>query len=248
MRAVHPGWWAAGGALGAGLAALALWLWSPGFGPASSDARMTEQVRAILLANPEIIPEAIERLQAREVGKLIAANRAAIETPYKSAWAGATDGDVVLVEFFDFACPYCRQSAADVDRLLAEDPKLKVVFRDFPVLGPESEQVARAALGAAEAGQYRAFHAAVFRGEGPLDSARLANAARAAGMAPADIARAFESPAIAAEIDGNLALGRTLGLTGTPSYVVGNRILSGAVGLDALKAAIAEARDARPAS
>jgi protein-disulfide isomerase len=244
--AAHWGWWAGG--LGAGLlvALIATALLGQGrqAAPApGSRAEIEAIVKETILANPELIPEAINRLQEREVEKLLASNREAIETPFAGAWAGAKDGDVVLVEFFDFNCPFCRQSSVDVDRLLREDPKLKVVFRDMPVLGPDSERFAQAALSAAQQGKYRRFYDAVFKGQGSLSQERLIRTVREAGMDEGKVANDLQSKALREEVEKNLSLARALGLTGTPSYVVGNRILSGAVGYDELKAAVDEARE-----
>ncbi len=243
---LHPIWWAVGGAGGMALAAGALYFLVPerASTPAADRAAMEPMVKAIILDNPEIIPEAINRLQQREVEKLLASNRSEIETPFRGAWAGAEDGDVVLVEFFDFNCPFCRQSSADVERLLAEDPKLKLVFRDMPVLGPESERFARASLSAAEQGRYLDFYRRVFAGQGALDPERLIRDVRAAGLSEGKVAEAFDAERIDAEIERNLSLARALGLTGTPSYVIGNQILSGAVGYEALKQAVEQARAA----
>lgn len=244
--AAHWGWWAAGLGMGTLIATVTLSLVRPGE-PAlpTADKATAAMVRDAIMADPQVIPDAINRLQQMEVEKLLASNREAIETPFAGAWAGAPDGDVVLVEFFDYNCPYCRQSTADVDRLLKEDPGLKVVFRDLPVLGPDSERFARASLSAAEQGRYRRFYNAVFEGQGALTQERLIRNVRAAGLNEARVAEDLSSKAIAAEVQKNLDLGRALGLTGTPSYVVGNRILSGAVGYDELKKAIADARAAK---
>jgi protein-disulfide isomerase len=244
--AAHWGWWAAGLGMGLTIATVAVTLAGRSItapSPAAGGA-MEAAVKNAILANPEVIPEAINRLQQREVEKLLASNREAIETPFAGAWTGARDADVVLVEFFDYNCPYCRQSVADVERLLAEDPKLKVVYRDMPVLGPESERFARASLSAAEQGRYRGFYSNAFRGQGALNQERLIRTVRAAGLNEAKVAADLSSKAIEAEIRKNLDLGRALGLTGTPSYVVGDQILSGAVGFEELKAAIAQAREA----
>ncbi|MFA7439412.1 MAG: DsbA family protein [Sphingomonadaceae bacterium] len=222
----------------------AIWLSPRPDGSAGERAVMQKAVEEAILANPQIIPDAITRLQEMEVEKLLASNREAIETPFAGAWAGAGDGDVVLVEFFDYNCPFCRRSAADVARLLEEDPKLKVVFRDFPVLGPDSERFARASLSAAQQGQkqFLQFYRSVFEAQGPLDQKRLIQSVRQADMNESKVAASLESRELGAEIDRNLSMGRALGLTGTPSYIVGNKILSGAVGYDALKQAIAGAR------
>ena len=194
-----------------------------------------QSVRDYLLENPEILPEAMDRLHAKEAAKIVEANRAAIETPFAGAWAGAKDGDVVLVEFFDYACGYCRKSNADIDRLLAEDPKLKVVWREWPVLGRDSEAAARVSLAAAEAGRYRTFYNRLFAAGRPTSEA-LAEAQRAASLPAAPQASAD------AELEKNFQLARALGATGTPTFVVGDRVLQGAVGYDALKQAINEAR------
>lgn len=207
-------------------------------------AEIERIVREYILQNPEIIPEAIERLQAREVAKVVDANRKAIETPFAGAWAGAQDADVVLVEFFDYACGYCKASQPDVQRLLAEDKRLKVVWREFPVLGEASQDAAFVSLAAADAGRYGAFHDKLFDLGRPTEQ-NVAAARNAAGIAEAVAGAAKEKGAYQAEIENNYALARALNLTGTPAFIVGDKVLQGAVGYDALKEAIAQARAAR---
>jgi protein-disulfide isomerase len=198
-------------------------------------------VRDYLLTHPELVPEAMQRLEADEAAKAVEANRAAIETPFAGAWAGAKDGDVTLVEFFDYACPYCHRSNADVDRLLAEDKKLKVVWREWPVLGPDSEAAAQASLAAASAGKFRPFHDALFAA-GPLSAEKIAKAQQAVGV-PAEAVAGVKAGATAhGELERNYRLASALKASGTPTFVVGDRVLQGAVGYEALKAAIAEAR------
>jgi protein-disulfide isomerase len=198
-----------------------------------------QSVRDYLLENPEVLPEAMERLRARESAKMVSANRAALERPFAGAWAGARDGDVVLVEFFDYACGYCRKSNADVDRLLREDPKLKVVWREWPVLGPDSETAARASLAAAQAGRFKPFHDSLFAAGRPTPEA-VAKARTGAGLgANASAAGADQ------ELARNFELARGLEATGTPTFVVGDQILQGAVGYEALREAIKVARAKR---
>jgi protein-disulfide isomerase len=163
-------------------------------------------------------------------------HRAALETPFHGAWAGAQNGDVVLVEFFDYACGFCRSSNADVERLLREDPRLKVVWREYPVLGPDSEQAAFLSLEAAKAGRFRLFHDRLFATARPTETAREA-ARTAAGLQPAGLTDEFRT-----ELQRNFELARAIGATGTPTFVVGGRVLEGAVGYEALKSAIADAR------
>lgn len=208
-------------------------------GGISSDpdkARIEKIVREYLLANPEILPEAMQALQAKQSGQAIAANRAKFETPYGSAWAGNPNGDVVLVEFFDYACGYCKQSNPHVARLLKEDPKLKVVWRELPVLGANSEAAAKVSLAAAKQGKFKPFFEALEKMSGP-SAANVAAAAKAAGVdakaIPADATR---------EIEQNYELARMLNASGTPAWVIGGKPYYGAIGYDALKKAVADAR------
>lgn len=205
-------------------------------GPAGR-AAIEQVVHDYILAHPEIIPEAMASLQQRETGKLLAASRKDIETPFPGAWAGAKDGDVTLVEFFDYACGYCRQSVPDVEQLLAEDKRLRIVFRELPILGPGSEEAAKASLVAAKQGRFLDFHRRMYAAGRPaaatIVTARTGSGVKGGGEESADIA---------AEVGKNLELARTLNLTGTPSFVVGDQVLNGAVGYDALKKAIAQVR------
>jgi protein-disulfide isomerase len=169
---------------------------------------------------------------------VLAANRAAIGTPFGSSWKGARDGDVTLVEFYDYACGYCKASLPVIDRLVKEDPKLRVVYREFPILGPDSEAAARMALGASKAGRFGTFHDALYAAGRP-SPATLAKAAAAAGVPGA----VPSSPEIDGELRKNFQLAQQLGATGTPLFIVGDKVLNGAVGYDALKKAIEEARE-----
>lgn len=198
-------------------------------------------VRSYLLEHPEVIPEAMQRLQARETSSVVNTHRLALETPFAGAWAGAKDGDVVLVEFFDYACGYCRKSNPDVDRLLREDPKLKMVWREWPVLGPDSETAALVSLAAARQGRFKAFYDRLFALGRPTQ-ATIALARQAAGIRPDLVEKVRASGAAQAELRRNYDLARALSATGTPTFVVGDEVLQGAVGYERLKAAIAEAR------
>ncbi len=226
--------------LGAGAAALALSASDPV--NTTDRAAIEKIVREYILTHPEILPEAMENLRGKEMAKVIEANRAALETPIGNAWEGAADADVVLVEFFDYACGYCRASLEDIDRLLAEDKKLKVVYRDMPVLGQTSLDAARLSVAAALAGKFGAVHKPLY-GAGRPTSAVIDATRRRIGLDAAALTR----PEVDQEIASNIRFQRELDLSGTPAWVVGNKVLVGAVGYDGLKAAIAEARAARAA-
>jgi protein-disulfide isomerase len=207
--------------------------------PGGADrARIERVVHDYVLAHPEIIPEAMRRLQDRENGAAVAANRADIVQPFGNAWAGNPKGDVTVVEYFDYNCGYCRASLPVIDQLLKDDRNVRIVYRDFPILAPSSREAARASLAAAEQGKYRAFHDALYAA-GPVSSQSIAAAAAKTGVDTAHV----HDAAINAELAKNMETAQKLGLTGTPSWVIGNRVLSGAMPLDELKRAIATARE-----
>ena len=151
--------------------------------------------------------------------------------PFPGVVLGNPEGSKVLVEFTDYNCPYCEASLDDVTRLVAEDPDLKVVIREWPIF-EGSDQASRMALAAGLQGKYDAFHKAMFK----LGDVRAA--AQEAGL---DMARAeadAASDAVSGEIASNLDLARALGFTGTPAWIAGRKPIGGAVGYDRLKAAL----------
>jgi protein-disulfide isomerase len=195
-------------------------------------------VRQGLLADPKILTDAVDALRDAQYAPVLSANRAAIETPFGSSWKGAAKPEVTLVEFFDYACPYCKASNPTVDRLLQEDKGLRVVYRELPILGPDSVTAARLSLEASRAGRFARFHDALWAAGRPAPET-IAAAAQSAGIPAAP----RQDPAIETELNANMRLAGELGATGTPLFVVGDRVLNGAVGYDMLKDAIAKARD-----
>lgn len=220
-------------ALVAGFAGAALWDVT-GLGDRST--------RAYLLANPEVLPEAMEVLQRREQQTRIAPLRAELEQPYPGAVLGNPAGSVTLVEFSDYACTYCRQSLADVASLIAANPDLRVVIREYPILSPESLDAARMALAAAQQGRFARFHEAMYR-LGPPNAQTIAAAAAEAGVDLAKARAAIASGQFDPHLQGNVLLAQQLGISGTPGWVAGNRMLNGALGEKALGQAIEEARE-----
>lgn len=210
-------------------------------GGAGDRAAVEAIVRAYILEHPEILPEAMENLQRRQNKGQLAAVRTVVEQPYPGAVLGNPRGTVTLVEFTDYACGYCRKSAADVEKLIGAHPELRVVLRELPIISPHSAAAARMALAAAEQGKYPQFHAAMFAA-GQLDPAAIEGAARTAGLDLERARKVAASDAVAQELRRNLELAQTLGFGGTPSWVVGEEIIPGAVGADRLAEAIAAAK------
>ena len=197
----------------------------------------TRLVRSGIMADPQVLIDGSQALRDRQYAPVLAENRAAIETPFGTSWKGASKPDVTLVEFFDYACPYCKASNPAIERLVREDPKLRVVYRELPILGPESVTAARLSLAASKAGRFTQFHDSLWAAGKPAADT-LAAASSAAGIP----ARPTESADIEAELKKNFQLAGALGATGTPLFVIGDRVLNSAVGYDELKKAVADAR------
>lgn len=220
----------AGGVIGSLLTAALIFFAMPQF-------LSSRIVRQGMLANPNILSETVDALRDQQYAPVLAANRKALETPFGSSWKGAEKPEVTLVEFYDYACPYCKASNPSVDRLLREDPGLRIVYRELPILGPDSVTAARLALQASKQGRFGQFHDTLWNAGRPAPQT-IAVAAQAAGIA----AQPVKDPAIEAELKNNFQIAGQLGATGTPVFVVGDHVMNGAVGYDALKKAIAAAR------
>jgi protein-disulfide isomerase len=219
-------------ALAAGFAGAALW-GATGLGSSTT--------RDYLLAHPEVLPEAMEVLQRREQTARIEPLRRELETPFPGAVLGNPNGTVTLVEFSDYACSFCRQSVADVEALIAANPDLKVVMREYPILSEGSLDAARMALAAAQQGRYAAFHETMFR-LGPPSPQSIEAAATSAGVDLAKARAEIEAGAFDGQLRANASLANALGISGTPGWVVGDQTLNGALGRQAIGEAIAEAR------
>ena len=200
------------------------------------------QARGYVLDHPEMLRGLIDTVRERYSGEVIAANRQAIFEPYAGAWAGNPKGDLTIVEYFDYNCGYCRATLPTITKLLASDPGLRVVYREWPILSPESGDAAKLSLLAAEQNRFMAFHTALYDG-GPVTPASMAAAAKAAGV---DTTKLAGGAARAdAELDRNMKIAHDLGASGTPTWVIGNKVVSAALPLEAMQAAIVEARAAR---
>lgn len=214
-------------ALACGFGGAALWSYS-GLGEG--------RTRAWLVANPDVLPAMAEALQARETQTRLAEVGDQLTRPFPGAVLGNPQGTRTLVKFTDYGCSFCRASEADVKRLIAGDPQLRVVIREWPIF-PGSEDAARMALAAARQGKYPAFYTAMFAA-GPPSAATIATAASKSGL---DLERARSdaaSNAVAKELAQNMEFARALGFSGTPSWIAEGQVLQGAVGYGALRQAL----------
>ena len=195
------------------------------------------RTRAFLLDNPDLLPQMAQAYEEQEAAKRLAQMGGAVFEPFPGVVLGNPQGSKVLVEFTDYNCPYCEASLKDVNRLIAEDPDLKVVIREWPIF-EGSDVASRMALAAGLQGKYRAFHDAMFA-TGDVEAA-----ARKAGLDMARAQRDAASEAVSTEIARNLDHARALGFTGTPAWIAGKTPFGGAVGYERLKAALARAGEA----
>lgn len=198
-----------------------------------------DRTRSYLLDNPAILEEMAMALQDEQARERLAQAGDAIYEAFPGAVMGNPAGSKVLVEFTDYNCPYCEASLADVNRLIAEDPDLKVVMREWPIF-EGSDAAARMALAAGMQGKYAEFHEAMFK-LGPTTPEAIEAAGVEAGL---DMVRArgdAGSDAVSIELAKNLSLARSLGFSGTPAWVTRDAAIGGMVGYDALKKALDEA-------
>lgn len=217
------------------------WLWGSRSTAPTDKAAIEQVVRDYLLEHPEILPEAMQRLQQREAQKQLASAGDDLEKAFPGAVLGNPAGSVTLVEFTDYACGYCRASMPEVEALIAANPDLKVVIRELPILSPASADAARWALAAAEQGRFEAFHKAMFSAGRP-DGQSIEQAARAAGLDLERARRTAAEPQVEAELKQNLTFAQQLRIDGTPAFVVGDQMMAGAVGREVLQNAIDEAK------
>ena len=200
------------------------------------------QTRGFLMDHPEILSDMAGKLQQQRSEAQLAQVGSIANTPFPGAVLGNPKGSKTLVKFTDYGCTYCRASEADVQKLIHNDPDLRIVVREWPIFDG-SEAAARMALAAAKQGKYAQFYSAMFK-YGPPSPASIARAAKVAGLDMAQAQKDASSQAVTNELAKNGALANTLGFTGTPSWIAGNQILQGAVGYQALANAISDEKSA----
>jgi protein-disulfide isomerase len=210
-------------------------------------------IRDYIVAHPEVLQEAMSELEKRqnaaELEKQVAGVRQHKEVLFNSAHQvtlGNPKGDVTMVEFFDYNCGYCKRAMADMMQLLKADPNLKVVLKEYPVLGPgslEAAQVAVAARMQDKTGKkYLDFHQRLLGGRGPADKAHALAAAKDAGFDMTRIEKDLASEEVRDTLKENMKVADAIGLNGTPSYVIGSDVVIGAQGYDVLKEKVDAAR------
>ncbi len=248
----RPTLMAAAGALAAALMAFTV---APATHAAEFSKPQTSAIEEIvhdyLVQHPEVIEEAIKTLQQRQQAAADAQQRAAVEAHAKEVFAapdhvvlGNPKGNVTFVEFFDYNCGYCKHAMSDMLTLMKTDPNLKVLLKEYPVLGQGSVEAAKVAVAVRMQApkRYLEFHTKLLGGRGHADEARALAVAKSMGLDMARIRKDMNSADAKKMINTDYAVGQALGLNGTPSYVIGDNVVVGAVGLAELKQKISQAR------
>lgn len=216
----------------------------------SEERRIETIVREYLLKHPEVIVEAMQELDRKQASadklrqdKAIAANRAAIYDDADSFVAGNPKGDVTIVEFFDYQCGYCKHSFEPLMDTVKNDGNIRLILKEFPILSPESATASHAAIASMRQGKYLEFHKALFHHKGALTDDEIMRVASSVGLDTARLKRDMADPKIGAILKRNYELADALGVKGTPGFIVGGKLIPGALEKDEFAAVVKDARE-----
>lgn len=206
-------------------------------------------IRDYLIGNPEVLREVIEALEVKEQQSADAAATAAISERGKEIYsseddlvAGNPDGSVTITEFFDYNCGYCKRAMSDLLTLIKSDDDLRVVFKEWPILGEGSRFASRAALASRRQDKYWEFHLALMETR-KVDETSTMEVAERIGLDVEQLKADMASPEVEAVIDRNMELAMSLGIRGTPAFFIDKQFIPGAVGHEALAKVIGEVRE-----
>jgi protein-disulfide isomerase len=212
-------------------------------------ARMEQVIHDYLLQHPEVIVEALDQYQAKQAqatadqqAKALVERRDELTKDPDAPILGNPNGTVTLVEFFDYRCPYCKAISASLVDTVNSEGDVRLVMKEFPILGAESEYAAKAALAANRQGKYAEFHAAMMAFRGKVSNDDVKRIASEVGIDIARMENDMAAPEIAGMIQRNHELAQALGITGTPSFVIGDQLIPGAITTEELRRRITLAR------
>jgi len=223
--------------------------------PSAADLSAAEVKKLALeaiLENPEIIRQAIDLLRQNEGASaaiqaqaLLQSERDRLERDPNAPVLGNLNGDVTIIEFFDYNCPYCKRATAELNTLLAQDTGVRVVLREWPILGEASVYATRASLASRNQGKYGEFHQALMAAKGRLAPANVMAIAQTVGLDTQRLKVDLQAPEIDQHIETSMQLARALNFSGTPAYVIGDAIAPGMISADDLQSMVSQARAAQ---
>ncbi len=209
---------------------------------------MEQVIEQYIRSHPEVIEQSLQALEAKREAEekdrqkvALASHQQQLLNDPSSPVSGNPSGQVTLVEFFDYRCGYCKRAAGAVTQLQKEDPRVRVVYKDFPILGEASELAAKAALASKAQGKHQAFHEALLASKGDMTKDSILAIAGEVGLDTKRLESDMANPEWQKVIETNRALARDLGVTGTPGFIVGTELVPGALDLNGLKELIARA-------
>jgi protein-disulfide isomerase len=215
-----------------------------------ADPVLEQAIHDYILAHPEVIAESLQKFQQQQEEAQKQAHAQAVKdlkpklvNEPASPILGNPAGDVTVVEFLDYRCPYCKAMHQPIADMIAADGNVRVVVKEFPILGDDSLFAARAALAAGKQGKYAEIHAALMTFKGKLSAQDVENAAAQLGLDVVRLKQDMAAPEVDQELQRNYSLAESLGINGTPAFVIGETLIPGAIKLEDLKAHIAKARD-----
>lgn len=210
---------------------------------------LEQMIEQYIRTHPEVIEQSLQSLENKRVAEEQERQKAALATHQQellndpgSPASGNPAGDVTVVEFFDYRCGYCKKAASALTQLQQSDARVRVVYKDFPILGETSELATKAALAANLQGKHRAFHEGLLAAKDDLTKEHLFRIAEEAGLDVNRLDQDITRPDWQPIIDRNRALAKTLGITGTPAFIVGNDLVPGALDLKTLQELVAHKR------
>jgi len=216
--------------------------------PAQTE-QMNKLIHDYLMNNPKVLIEAIEHAEAsvkdeeqNQATAALKAHREELERDPTSGVLGNPKGDVTIVEFFDYRCPYCKSTVPTLQTLIGQDQKVRLVLKEFPILGKESVFASRVALAVKKHGKYAEFHDAMFALKTKVDDQQTLEVVKSLGLDPDQIKKEADGSDIDAVLKHNYDLARALNLSGTPAFVIGDTLLPGAVDLKDFQTAVATVR------
>jgi protein-disulfide isomerase len=215
----------------------------------ADQAELGKSIRAYLMANPEVLVDAMQELERKQDSQRDAVAQNVIQDKQAELFRDADDpiggnpsGDVVIVEFNDYQCPYCKRTHQAMKSVVGADGKVKVIYKDLPILGEASKIAALAALASVKQGKHLAMHNALMEYTGKLDRDKILELAQSVGIDRAQLEKDMEDPKLKQIIERNLALASALGVRGTPAFVIGKQFVPGAIDAATLKQLITDAR------
>lgn len=234
------------------LFAVAIAFTQPTFADTLSEDRVRELVLDTIRKNPRIVLEAVQiieqqeqELKAAATAAVLSEKRELLENDPNAPVLGNPDGDVTIVEFFDYNCPYCRRVKPQIETLLEEDKNVRLVYREWPILGDGSTFAARAALASRAQGKYEEFHWGLMGMNGKAEEASVMRVAEQIGLDIAKLRRDMEAPEISNHIQTSMEMSRELGFTGTPSFVIGDELVPGVIEAAQMIKLVEKARESK---